>query len=140
MGTFDSLVVIGMALSALMLCYARLDRRSDPKESPSSKFGRRLFYAFTATQLISLILIAVALIVAIYVYDMPLDWERMHRFWKWKRLVSPAVLSLLLGFLGAPIALLALVFRFRLWNAIAAALILCGNCLFQMGFVHHLVD
>ena len=139
-GPSTSLYVIGVVLSVLLLYYSRLDRRSDPNESPKSKFGRRLFYAFTATQLASVLLIAFTLVVAIHVYDMPLDWERMHRFWKRARLVSPAVFSLLLCFLGAPLAALALVFRFRIRDAIAAALMLGGNFLLQMGFVYHLVD
>jgi len=139
-GPATSFYVIVVVLSVLMLCYYRLDRRSDPNESQKSKIGRRLFYAFTATQLTSLILIAFTLVVAIYVYDMPLDWERMHRFWKRARLVSPAVFSLLLCFLGAPLALLALIFRFRIRYAIVAALILSGNFLLQIRFVFHLVD
>lgn len=139
-GPSTSLLISGMVLSILILCYSRLDRRSDPNESPKNKFGRRAFYAFTATQLISVILIAYTLAVAIYVFDMPLDWERMHRFWKKARLVSPAVLSFLLCFLGAPLALLALVFRFRIRYAIACALILSGTFFLQIRFVFHLVD
>jgi hypothetical protein len=139
-GPSTAIYVTCVVFSVLFLFYARLDKRRDPGETPRSKVGRRLFYAFTATQLTSLILIAFALVVAIYVYDMPLEWERMHRFWKRARLASPAVFSFLLCFLGAPLAFLALVYRFSIRYAIACAVILIGNFLLQMRFVHHLVD
>jgi amino acid permease len=132
--------LLGVLVVGGVLC-ASLDKRHAPPESSRHKFGRRVFYAFAVVEASSLLLVAFTLLVACYVYSMPLDWSRMHGFWKrGAPLLAPAVWSFLLAALGVPLALLAIAISFRLRRAFAAVVILALSYLVQLRFVHWLAD